>query len=149
MTTLTVLAFALAGGLWRWIDGRGYGPNWARMASLGILSILALYPICILAFLLGIIFSAIWVLKQKQREEYDDMLLRWCVPFGIFGIVLAATVGNVLPFPVMTAAGALVAALVVMGTKVQIGKLDPSAVAEALSGFVAFGALAFSARVGF
>lgn len=144
MDALIVLGFAAMGGVWRWLDGRGYGPNGLRMAACGLLAALALAPVGWWAIPLGATFAALWSFRQKNREEWDDMALRWAVPFVAFGGLLAVATETAASLAVMVVAGALVATLVWAGTHVRMGQLDPTAVTEAASGAVAFGALALA-----
>lgn len=141
MSAITILGYAALGGIWRWLDGRGYGPNGVRVGACAILAMLALAPIGLWALPLGAVFAALWTLRQKQREVWLDMALRWAAPFAVFGVMLALAAGNVMAVPIMAVAGALIATLVWAGTHVRMGRLDPAAVTEAASGAVAFGAL--------
>jgi hypothetical protein len=146
LTLWIVLMFAVLGGAWRWLDGRGYGPNWLRMGSCGVLAALALVPTGWWAIPLGAAFAAIWSFRQKNREEWDDMALRWALPFAVFGIVSGLVIGSIHSAAIMTVAGAVVSVLVWAGThlpsKFTLGR-DPAAVTEAAAGALAFGALAW------
>lgn len=144
MITAIVLFFTIMGGVWRWWDGRGYGPNWLRMGSCGVLAALALAPVGWWAIPLGAVFAAIWSFRQKNREELDDMALRWILPFAVFGIILGLVTGSIYSAVTMVAAGAIISVLVWGGTHVSMGRFDSTAVTEAAAGAVAFGALALT-----
>lgn len=145
MAVLYISVFAALGGIWRWWDGRGYGPNWLRMGTCGVLAALALLPVGLWAIPLGAVFAAIWSFRQKNREEWDDMAIRWLLPLVLFGAILALVTGDLWAPIIMAVAGGVVSALVWAGTHIPsrftLG-LDPTAVSEAASGAIAFGALA-------
>lgn len=141
---------SILGGLWRWWDGRGYGPGAVRLAVSGLLALWIIWPLgWVWAVPLAGLWSVIWLPRQKQREELDDMLLRWAAPVGAFGIIIGAITLTVLPVIIMPAAGMIVATLVWYGATHPAPAawpswLDSSAIAEALSGAVAYGALALA-----
>ena len=137
-----VVAGALAGGLWRWVDGRGYGPNWARMGAGGLLAWFLLAEFGLWAIPLAVLFMTLWTFRQKQREELDDMMLRWAAAFAVYGALLAFGTRDAGSFAIMALAGVGVAVLVWAGVRYPMDRLDSTAVAEAASGALAFGALA-------
>lgn len=146
--SIIVLSFALLGGVWRYIDGRGYGPSWLRLVVCAFISSLALLPLGSWAIPMGVVFSVLWLPGQKNREELDDMLLRWAVPFAVFGIAVVVILGQ--PWSVslvMILAGVFVSVLVWIGATVVMNGWDSAAVTETLSGAIAFGAIALSSRL--
>ena len=146
--SIIVLSFALLGGVWRYIDGRGYGPSWLRLVVCALIASLALLPLGSWAIPMGIVFSVLWLPGQKNREELDDMLLRWAVPLAVFGISTVFILG--LPWSaslVMILAGVFVSVLVWMGATVVMNGWDSAAVTETLSGALAFGGISLLARL--
>ena len=72
---------AALGALWRWWDGRGYGPGWVRLIASVALSCAILWPLgWAWAVPLAGLWGAMWTPRQKNREEWDDMALRWALP---------------------------------------------------------------------
>ena len=145
----TILIAAALGGLWRWWDGRGYGPGWVRLVASVALAIAILAPLGWLwAMPLGLLWGAMWLPRQKNREEWDDMALRWAAPMALVGTLLALATNSLWPTAIMGGAGILVATLVWAGVHwsytPRYSWLDSSAVTEAAAGAVAFGALAVS-----
>ena len=149
MTEIAAIAFL--GGLWRFWDGRGYGPGWIRLiASVG-LALWVLWPIgWHMAVPLAALWGVIWLPRQKNREEFDDMLLRWAAPIAAYGVLLAVLLwpdAGALDAALLAVSGLVVAVLVWAGVHVPTPPswpswLDSAAISEALAGAVAFGALA-------
>jgi len=146
----TILIAAALGALWRWIDGRGYGPGWMRLTASVALAVVILAPLGWLwAMPLGLLWGAMWLPRQKNREEWDDMALRWAAPMAVAGTLLALATNSLWPVAIMGGAGVTVAALVWAGVHwrytPRYSWLDSSAVTEAAAGAVAFCALAWAA----
>lgn len=148
--TVVILIAALLGGVWRWWDGRGYGPGWARLVVSALIAFAILWPLgWYFAAPLATLWAALWMPRQKNREEFDDMLLRWGGLVGLFGLLLAPVMWDWAPIPIMAAAGVIVASLVWGGVHIHAPKwfpswLDSAAITEALAGAAAFGGLAFA-----
>jgi hypothetical protein len=143
---MSPLIAAALGALWRWNDGRGYGPGWVRLiASVGLSCAILGWA---WAVPLAGLWGAMWTPRQKNREEWDDMVLRWTAPMAWLGILLAIVTASLWPVAIMGGAGLIVATLVWAGVHWRYAAphpwLDSSAVTEALSGAVAFGALGVS-----
>lgn len=145
------LTLATLGGIWRYVDGRGYGQNWQRVLVCFMLALICtsnMGPYW--AVPLSAAWAALWVFRQKNRAEIDDMGLRWAAPVSIiFGSAFGLYYESIIPFLFMSFIGCIMAALVWAGVhmpelKFTIRKFhaDSTAITETLSGFIAFGALA-------
>jgi hypothetical protein len=153
---MIALTLALAGALWRFWDGRGAdspilpAPGYVRLSVCFILAMGCLWPLgWIWAIPLAGAWTAMWTPRQKNREEFDDMALRWAVPIGgLFGLALMIATDSPIPLGIMGIAGLLVAAFVWASTKLRDLKLrigsyeaDSTAIFDVATGAVAFGAL--------
>lgn len=147
---------ALAGAIWRFWDGRGAdspilpAPGYVRLSVCFVLALACLWPLgWIWAVPLAGLWTAMWTPRQKNREEFDDMALRWALPIGgLFGLALMVATDSPAPLGIMGAAGLLVAAFVWASThtpnlKLRIGsyEADSTAIFDVATGAVAFGAL--------
>lgn len=161
-----LILWAAVGAAWRWNDGRGYGPGGLRLAACFVLALIIVEgvpPIDVItswsygiivagvewrAVLVAALFAVLWLPRQKAREEFDDMALRWAAPMAALGVAMALLNLPALdwrPLFYMPLAGIAVAALVWRGVHWRYNAphpwLDSSAVTEAAAGAVAFAAL--------
>ena len=115
MTDLFLVAvFSALGAFWRWWDGRGWGiypgqtklKSGSRLIVCAALSLTIVYPMTWWAALVtSALMALIWLPQQKQREEWDDMMLRWAVPFATMGLAIALMTGALWAVPLMGAGG--------------------------------------------
>lgn len=144
------LLAATLGLVWRWWDGRGWGPGALRVIAAGFIAFAILAPLgWAWALPLAGLWAGMWTPRQKNRAEWDDMALRWALPVGVgFGALIGFATLSVWPLAIMSVAGLIVATLVWLGVHWRydppVSWLDSSAVTEALSGAVAFGALSLA-----
>ena len=150
MILFTAFVFALAGGAWRWADGRGIPPHtWMRTVACAVLALLAVAPLgWWQAPLAAAMLTAVWVFRQKDREVYEDMLLRWLLPLCLIGAVLGLLGAWKAAPLVFVLVGAAVTTLVWFGARHESPFknhpwLDMAALTEAPCGALVFGAAAY------
>lgn len=157
MTELIIklLIVAVLGFAWRWWDGRGWGiyPGQTKGKGVARLVVCAAISLGITlpmmewgpAIVTSALMSLIWLPKQKNREEWDDMALRWAVTFLAMGMAIDLMTGNRLAIAIMGVAGVVVATLVWIGVHWRYTPwrswLDSASITEGLSGAVGFSAL--------